>query len=235
MAWRNVALPRDYLLPPALASSGASVFLHGGVAPNGTAVDQLWRLDLAAGRWATVRTEGKRPFAPWGHSVLALRGHLFLLGARVTTRSLSAATALQPPIDETDRLPAAELWMLEEADGASSAPTTPLRWQVLATPAPLGRVEHCAAEHAGTMLVMGGATREAGSLLDDVWRFDALSAWSTDAAGRALRAWTRLTGGGAASAGGGDGRGCRCGLGGSDGDGGGDGGRCAGRCAGRWR
>ena len=182
MAWRLQELPDSYLVPPALAATYDALYLHGGVKYSGETVRDLSSLDLATGRWARLHTDGAQPTAPSGHSLVAVRGRLLLLGARrdhLISPKNSPPAALQPDrahADEDLELPpAAELWMLEVGRQASSvagggATSLPLRWERHPIPAPLSRLEHCAAPHeaAGTMLVVGGTSGASGRLLDDV-------------------------------------------------------------------
>ena len=117
--WRLQPLYDSFLVAPALAATDTSLYLFGGVeaaATSAAASAQLWELDLASGRWLSHPT-ADAPRATSGHSLVALRGRLYLLGARRTTPAGAAATApavLLPPADE------------EEGEGA----VTPTLWSI---------------------------------------------------------------------------------------------------------
>ena len=192
--WRTQPLPPasngGWLIPPALAASDAAVWLHGGVTPAGHQTNDLHKLDLATGRWSTIKTGGAAPEPLSGHTITYLRGRLLLLGAKSTFKP--SPTALLPSSSDE---PSAELWTL------NLERPLPLRWQKHESPLPLARIEHCAAAHeaTNTLLVAGGSAGSSGSLLDDVWRWDGLTAWADD---HPASGWSRLSGGGSASVGG---------------------------------
>ena len=178
--WRTVpfdaANSDTYLIPPALAVSDDALYFAGGVTASGAPSSELWKHDLRMGRWSTISTEGPAPMASMGHSLVALRGRILLLGARVSpelsSRRPSPSSALIPPSTE-ELPPAPELWSLavEPPALASTNMTAPLRWERHAASRSLARLDHCAVpyEQRAIMLIAGGAGRGTG-LLDDLWQ-----------------------------------------------------------------
>ena len=165
--WRQTALPKDvlWLRSPAIASTATNVYLFGGVIADQERPNQattLWRLDLASGLWfghEAFRGGGNAtPAATSGHTLVAMRGHLYLLGARRSS-SLSAPPhtpihdvtstafgALQPDRDSAEESadsPSAspDLWSVEQPEGTPQLweggddfPAPPLKWRRDATP-----------------------------------------------------------------------------------------------------
>ena len=177
--WRSHPLPpRSYLVPPPIASTADSLFAYGGVdtANSMRTHTELWRLDLGVGRWSTLATGGAIPDASYGHSLVVLRGHLVLFGAR---SGEAASNSLQPAVEESP--PTADLYVLDLDTAArnltaTAAPSPPLHWQRLATAAS-PRIDHCVATHEASsrMFISGGAGPM--GLLDDFWQLDYLAAW----------------------------------------------------------
>ena len=177
--WRSHPLPpRSYLVPPPIASTADSLFAYGGVdtANSMRTHTELWRLDLGVGGWSTLwRRVGTIPDASYGHSLVVLRGHLVLFGAR---SGEAASNSLQPAVEESP--PTADLYVLDLDTAArnltATAPSPPLHWQRLATAAS-PRIDHCVATHEASsrMFISGGAGPM--GLLDDFWQLDYLAAW----------------------------------------------------------
>ena len=189
------------LLDAALAVADDDLFIFGGRTANGALSPELWHLEHAAGAWSTVQAGGgARPAARTGHSLVALRGSVWLLGGRgaseellgaqerIAHRAAASSTRLQPLIrgavtSITPQLcptltpPRAQelIWQLR-------LPSAGAHW-VLRPPstpdaAMLARADHCAAayDNLDTMLVHGG--RGQAGLLEDLWSWDNLrSQW----------------------------------------------------------
>ncbi len=204
--WRAQSVPRPYLVPPAIAATERSLYLYGGLTNAGTPLGELWELDLGVGRWSRVLPDGVRPPASAsGHSLVAVRDRLLLIGATTSDEPTTTASSSLQPGGEGLPHPAAELWtlalpslnapsQLDEADSPPAAPAAQAqpRWERHSAPRPLGRFDHCAVayEEAATMLVHGGTGP--GGLLDDLWRWDDLV--SRTAAKQADGAGSRLGG-----------------------------------------
>jgi len=140
------------LLDAALAPTDEALHVFGGRRADGALSAELWRLHLATGTWTLHRSgDEERPAARSGHTLVALRGALWLLGGRGDAGQVHGG-----------------MWRFDV-----SAP----RWALLAeTPDALARTDHCAAAHhrLGTMLVHGGGGRS--GLRDDLWSWDQLTA-----------------------------------------------------------
>ena len=127
MSFRQVALPdflsASYLDGPAMAASDRSVFLFGGILASGApADDAVLELELGTGIWQrrAPSCHAASPRATSGHTLVALRSDLLLLGARGSysgggDRKRRPTHALQL---ETSEQIAAELWTLA-MDGSS--------------------------------------------------------------------------------------------------------------------
>lgn len=212
--WRAHRPPdRSYLIPPPIASTQDAVYAYGGVDLSGSTAPhtELWRLDLAVGGWRSVPTVGSVPEASFGHSLVALRDHLLVFGARKSQPTLTSdASVLQPAPEESP--PTADLFALNlrppPALAASAAATAAsdnasalaLRWERLPAALP-ARIDHCAVAHEGSalMFIAGGAGPS--GLLDDLWQLEYLAAWHTQAGGddggggAAAPGWSLLHGG----------------------------------------
>ena len=201
MSFRQVALPdfssASYLDRPAMAASDRSVFLFGGILASGApADDAVLELELGTGIWQRRAPSclAASPRATSGHTLVALRSDLLLLGARGSysgggDRKRRPTHALQL---ETSEQIAAELWTLA-MDGSS-----PLAWRRASTPPELARSGHCAVpfDPMAMMLVHGGEGAE--GLLDDVWQWDAVAARAQRPDGHPASAtggWQLLNGG----------------------------------------
>ena len=80
------------LLDAALAVADDDLFIFGGRTANGALSPELWHLEHAAGAWSTVQAGGgARPAARTGHSLVALRGSVWLLGGRGASEELLGA------------------------------------------------------------------------------------------------------------------------------------------------
>jgi hypothetical protein len=134
------------LLDAAIAATDDHLFVFGGRHADGSASAELWQLELTTGAWSTARAgEYHRPEARSGHSLIALRGLLWLLGGRGASEEL---------------LPA-ELWQFTPSA---------MEWALVpSTPDVLARADHCATAYAGigTMILHGGRGR--AGLRDDLW------------------------------------------------------------------
>lgn len=200
MSFRQVALPdflsASYLDRPAMAASDRSIFLFGGILASGApADDAVLELELGTGIWQrrAPLCLAASPRATTGHTLVALRSDLLLLGARGSysggDRKRRPTHALQ---EEKSEQPAAELWTLA-MDGSS-----PLAWRRASTPPELARSGHCAVpfDPLAMMLVHGGEGAE--GLLDDVWQWDAVVARAQRPDGHPASAsggWQLLNGG----------------------------------------
>ena len=94
--WSRVRMEPPHGPPPlldaALAVTDEDLFIFGGRTANGALSPELWHLDNAAGAWSTVQAEGgTRPAARTGHTLVALRGSVWLLGGRGASEELLGA------------------------------------------------------------------------------------------------------------------------------------------------
>ena len=83
------------LLDAALAVADDVLFIFGGRKAAGALSPDLWRLDLAAGAWSPVQAGGPRPAARTGHTLVALRSSVWLLGGRGDSEELLGAQELR--------------------------------------------------------------------------------------------------------------------------------------------
>lgn len=140
------------LLDAALTSTDEALHVFGGRRADGGLSSELWRLHLATGTWTLHRPgrDEEQPAARSGHTMVSLRGALWLLGGRGDSGHVHHG-----------------MWRFD-----ASAP----RWQLMGeTPDVLARADHCAAAHhrLGTMLVHGGSG--SSGLRDDLWSWDQLT------------------------------------------------------------
>ena len=94
--WSRVRMEPPHGPPPlldaALAVADEDLFIFGGRTANGALSPELWHLEHAAGAWSTVQAEGgTRPAARTGHTLVALRGSVWLLGGRGASEELLGA------------------------------------------------------------------------------------------------------------------------------------------------
>ena len=94
--WSRVRMEPPHGPPPlldaALAVANDDIYIFGGRTAAGALSPELWRLEHAAGAWSTVQAGGgARPAARTGHSLVALRGSVWLLGGRGASEELLGA------------------------------------------------------------------------------------------------------------------------------------------------
>ena len=94
--WSRVRMVPPHSPPPlldaALAVADDDLFIFGGRKADGVLSAELWRLQVTAGAWSTVQAGGgARPAARTGHSLVALRGSVWLLGGRGASQELLGA------------------------------------------------------------------------------------------------------------------------------------------------
>ena len=94
--WSRVRMEPPHGPPPlldaALAVADDDLFIFGGRTANGALSPELWHLEHAAGAWSMVQAEGgTRPAARTGHTLVALRGSVWLLGGRGASEELLGA------------------------------------------------------------------------------------------------------------------------------------------------
>jgi len=89
----------------ALATARGAVYLHGGRTESGRVLDDLWRLDPAAGRWERLRPRGAKPSARFGQNLAAgSRGRLLLFGGQAGTRFFAGTWRYDPAANRWRRL-----------------------------------------------------------------------------------------------------------------------------------
>ena len=202
--WQQVSAPRADLLGPALGVAEDAVYLHAGRhSSSGQLSDQLWRYGLATGMWDQLSASGTVPSARSGHTMVALRGGLVIVGGYVALgepsrgQAMKSGGALLPAAvgeGEGETLSTDGVWIAR----LSSTPAGAIvRWERHDAPAPLARVEHCAAtvEGSAQMYVYGGSST--AGLDGALWMFDAVGHTARRADGVALGAhgWSQLGGG----------------------------------------
>ena len=91
--------PWTDLLGPALAVTEDCLYLHGGRrSSSGLLSNQLWQYGLTTGVWDRISVQGEAPSARSGHTLVALRGGLVVVGGYTTAgRSRDAGATPSRP------------------------------------------------------------------------------------------------------------------------------------------